>query len=205
VSQAIGTATFDGLSKVTFSLTDNTNKAFGVTQTLSGTYSMQANCIGMLTISVGDTAGFSIESFNQGRNYLISGQDGTYAFTGNGGLLPATCSASQLSGVYSFNATGFAILTGAISGASNISGLLTFDGKSAVNATWYIASGATNTTNTLSGQFTVTAGCTGTATVTDASSNTYALLFTITATNGSNFLLTGSNASLIFTGSGRTL
>src|ERR1700676_1226602 len=38
--QGVGTATFDGLSKVTFALMNNTNKAAGVMQTWSGTYSM---------------------------------------------------------------------------------------------------------------------------------------------------------------------
>src|SRR5580698_134366 len=42
VEQGVGTATFDGLSAVTFNLTNNTNKAQGVAQKLSGTYSMQA-------------------------------------------------------------------------------------------------------------------------------------------------------------------
>jgi hypothetical protein len=205
IVQGVGTAAFDGLSKVTFSLTNNTNLALGTAVSWSGTYTMQANCVGTLTISAGDAASFSLESFNGGKNYLISGQDAAFSFTGNGGMLPATCSASQLSGVYSFNATGWGISTATIAGADNISGLLTFDGKGTVSATWYVASGATNSTANLSGLFTVNTGCTGSATITDASANVYTILFTITTTNGSNFLLAGSNATLIFTGSARTL
>src|SRR5580693_8345014 len=37
ISEGIGTATFDGLSKVTFTLTTNVNQSFGTPQTLSGT------------------------------------------------------------------------------------------------------------------------------------------------------------------------
>ncbi len=91
VSQGIGTATFDGLSKVTFSLTTNLNQTAGLSQTLSGTYSMQANCIGVLSITSGDSATFSLESYNQGKDFLITGQDANYSYSGSGVSLPATC------------------------------------------------------------------------------------------------------------------
>ena len=56
--EGIGTATFDGQSKVAFTLTTNTNQSSGISQTLSGTYTMQANCAGTLTLTTGDTAKF---------------------------------------------------------------------------------------------------------------------------------------------------
>jgi len=98
IEQGIGTATFDGQSKVTFSLTNNTNHAIGVTQTYSGTYSLQANCSGLLTLTGGDTASFALESYNQGKDFLITGTDGTYSFTGSGSVLPTTCNAALLTG-----------------------------------------------------------------------------------------------------------
>jgi hypothetical protein len=205
VSQGIGTATFDGLSKVTFSLTTNLNQTAGVSQTLSGTYSMQANCIGVLNITSGDTATYSLESYNQGKDFLITGQDATYSYAGSGVLLPTACSTSQLSGNYSFNGNGFSLASGVISGVNNISGTLQFDGISAVTGTWYIAAGTSNTTSTVTGQFAVTASCTGTGTVTDSRGNTYSLLFTVTATSGSSFLFGGAGPTLMFIGNGRTL
>src|SRR5579863_4467503 len=42
VLDGVGTATFDGQSKVTFSLTNNTNQAAGTASTWSGTYTLQA-------------------------------------------------------------------------------------------------------------------------------------------------------------------
>jgi len=147
VSQGIGTANFDGQSKVTFTLTNNTNQAFGTAQTLSGTYSMQANCIGVLNITTGDTATFSLESYNPGKNFLVTGQDGTYSFTGNGGLLPAAaCSASSLTSAYGFNGNGYALTSGAVSGVNNVSGTLQLDGKSAVTGNMYISTGASTMT-----------------------------------------------------------
>lgn len=208
VLQGIGLATFDGLSKVTFTLTNNTNKAFGVAQTLSGTYSLQSNCIGAVTITTGDTASFILGSFNSGTNYFITGQDGVYSFLGSGNTQPAsTCSASVLSGVYAFNGNGFTVASGVISGVNNISGLLTFDGTSAVTGNWYVAANGTSvqTTTPTPGTYTVSPNCTATATLTDSNSNTYTLTFTITTASGSNFIFSSSNAKLIFSATGRTL
>lgn len=209
ISQGIGTATFDGQSKVIFSLTTNTNSASGVSQNLSGTYSLQANCIGVLNLATGDTASFTLEAFNNptlslSQNFLITGQDGVYSFTGSGNLVPSSCSASLLSGTYAFNATAFALIAGSVSGVGNISGLLTFDGMSAVTTTWYVSQ-TTTTNDTASGQFSVASDCTATASVTDAAGTAWALTFTITTTDGSNFIVAGASPSLMFTGSGRTL
>jgi len=204
IEQGIGTATFDGQSKVTFSLTNNTNHAIGVTQTYSGTYSLQANCSGLLTLTGGDTASFALESYNQGKDFLITGADGTYSFTGSGSVLPTTCNVALLTGAYAFNGTGFALTSGTISGVNNVSGILQFDGTSAVSATWYVAANGATTTTTASGQYSVTQGCGATATVTDASGNIDALVFTITSTTGANFSVSAASPLLMFTGSGRT-
>lgn len=212
ISQGVGTATFDGLNKVTFALTTNTNAGTTGPQTLGGTYSLQANCVGVVNISSGDTATFTLAVFNNptgtgtaSRNFLLAGNDGVYSFTGNGGLLPAApCSTSQLSGVFAFNATSFSLTSGSVSAVGNISGLLNFDGQSGITSTWYLSTGAT-TTDTTSGQYAVTQGCTATASVTDASGQTFTLAFTLTSATGANFLVSGASPSLMFTGSGRVL
>jgi uncharacterized protein (TIGR03437 family) len=205
VSEGIGTATFDGLSKVTFSLTTNTNPTFGVAQTLSGTYSLQANCVGVLNLTAGDTASFSLSSYNGGKSFLVTGQDGTYTFTGSGSLLPtAACSASLLTGSYSFNGSGFALTSGAVVGGNDVAGLLQFDGKSAVTANWSVAaSGAAVVTNA-TGTYSVASSCTGTATLIDSSGNTWTFQLVVTTANGSNFILNATTPVAMFTGSGRT-
>jgi hypothetical protein len=206
VVQGVGTASFDGLSKVTFTLTNNTNKVFGMAQTLSGTYSLQSNCIGTISITSGDMATFTLESYNQGRDFLFTGQDGTYAFMGNGSALPATCpAATALTGVYAFNGTGFLLTSGAITGVNDISGLITFNGASAVTARWNVTSSGTTLSITTTGSYAVTTGCAATGTVTDAAGNSYSLTLTITSANGSNFSFTGANSQIIFTGAGRIL
>jgi uncharacterized protein (TIGR03437 family) len=205
VLQGIGTATFDGLSKVTFSLTNNTNQTSGVAQMWSGTYSLQANCAGVLNLASGDTASFSLESYNSGKSYLITGQDGTYTFTGSGSLVPtAACSASLLSGSYSFNGSGFALTSSAVSGGNNVSGLLQFDGKGAVTANWSVAASRTSVATNATGTYAVTSSCLANAMLTDSSGNTWTLQFAVTAANGSNFIVSGATPLVMFIGGGRT-
>lgn len=204
VSLGAGTATFDGLSKVTLTLTANTAKSQGMTETLSGTYSLQVNCIGVITITSGDTASFTLESYNQGKSYLITGQDGTYAFNGSGSLLPASCSASEVSGTYSFNGNGFQLTSATISGVADFSGLMQFDGTSAVTSTWYVSAGGSTQTVTASGTYTVNSNCSATASLTDNAGHAYALQLTVTSGAG-NFIFGGTSPAMVFTGSGRTL
>ncbi len=207
--QGIGTATFDGLSKVTFNLTNNTNKTSGLAQTQSGTYSIQSNCIGTVSITSGDTATYTLGVYNNPTGtaataYFITGQDGTYSLLGSGNTVPATCTAGTLTGTYAFNGNGDALTSGAISGVNDISGLLTFDGTSAVLGTWLVAASGTSTTSTISGTYSVASGCTATATVKDTSGNSYALVFTITSTAGA-FINSGVSPLIMFSASGRPL
>jgi hypothetical protein len=166
---------------------------------------MQVNCIGTLSITSGDTATFTLESYNQGRDYLITGQDGTYAYTGSGSLLPATCSASQINGTYSVNGNGFLTTSaGAISGVADFSGLMVFNGTSTVSATWYISANGSTQIATASGTYSVSSNCSATASLTDNAGNKYMIGATVTATTGS-FILGGSSPLFAFTGSGRPL
>ena len=204
VSLGVGTAFFDGLSKLTLTLTSNTAKSSTAPQTLSGTYTMQANCIGTVAITSGDTATFTLESYNEGRAYLLTGQDSTYAFNASGNTLPATCAAANLTGTYSFNGNGFTSNSGAIGGVVDFSGLLTFDGKSAVTGNWFISSGGSTKPAFTNGTFAMTTGCNGTANLTDASGNSYTLQLVMTAASGS-FVMGGSTSQMVFTASGRPL
>jgi hypothetical protein len=204
VSVGVGSATFDGLSKVTFTLTGNTAKSQGVAETLSGVYSLAVNCTGTIAINSGGTASFTLVAYNQGKSYLIAGEDGTYAYSGSGSTLPATCSASQLNGTYSFNGSGFSVTSGDISGVTDFSGLMQFDGTQAATANWYISSGGGTKVVAASGSYNVSSNCSGTASMTDASGNTYTLQLTVTSTTG-GFVLGGSSPQMVFTASGRTL
>ena len=204
-TESIGSVNFDGQSKVTFTLDTNTNKAFGTAQTLSGTYSLQANCVGVVTITSGDSATFSLEAYNQGKDYLITGQDGTYAFTGSGSVLPATCPTTLTAGSYPVNGTGFGLNASALSSTFNVLGVIQLSGTSiiAMNLVEATNNGTKNISST--GTYKLGTNCTGTASLTDASGNTYSLVFEYTSGNGNNFIFSSSSAGSVYTASGRAL
>jgi hypothetical protein len=211
VVQGVGTATFDGQSKATFTLTDNTNAASGQALTWSGTYSLQANCTGVLNITTGNSASFTLGSYDGGVDFFIDGQDGTYSYLGGGNTQPTqTCAVSTLNGTYSFSGNGFAVSSGSITGVNQISGLMVFNGTGGVTTTWVLSVAGSSTTNTTSGTYSVATGCTASANITDPSGNAYTLGLTITGVNGgtllgTNFAFNSSSPKLIFSGNGRTL
>ncbi len=204
-SEAIGSAVFDGQSKVTFTLITNTNKSFGTAQTLSGTYVLQANCVGTVTITTGDTASFTLEAYNQGKSYLIVGQDGTSAFTGSGSVLPATCPSTLTAGTYPVNGTGLGLTSGAISSAIDVIGVLNLSGTNTAAMNIVVATNGSSKNVSATGTYTLSTTCSATATLTDASGNSYALVLEFTAANGNNFLLSSASPTAIFNGTGRIL
>jgi uncharacterized protein (TIGR03437 family) len=197
--QAVGTIAFDGVSKVTATLVSNTNKAAGVAQTLSGTYTIPTNCVGTLNITTGDTATYTLIPFNNGNNYVMTGSDAAYQLTGSGGPQPDSCLTSTLSGVFAFSGNGFSLVSGAITAPNDISGLLQFDGAGAITGNWAIATNGTSTSDTISGTYTLSAACVGTATVKDPSGVAYTLSYASTTALGSDFAIVGAASSEMFT------
>jgi len=205
-TQGIGSVVFDGLSKVTFTLTTNTAKAFGIPQTLSGTYSLQANCVGVLTLTSGDNASFTLESYNQGKNYLITGQDGVYALTGSGTALPATCPTSLTAGSYPFNGSGLGLSSASISSIFNVIGMIQLSGTNTIAINAYMASNGGSTKDvSASGTYTLGSNCSATATVTDTSGISYSLVFQFTSASGNNFIFSSASVQSIYSASGRAL
>lgn len=197
--QAVGTITFDGVSAVTAHVVANTNASSSVAQTLSGTYTIPSNCVGTLNFTTGDTASYTLIPFNSGNNYEITGEDATYELTGNGGPQPPTCLISTLSGNYAFSGNGFSLATGAITGVNDISGLLTFDGAGNLTGSWAVATGTASTPDTITGHYTMSTSCTGSATVTDPSGAGFTLSYVMTTADGSNLALEGSTSTVMFT------
>ncbi len=87
--QALGTATFDGLSTVTIALSQNTAQVVGTSLNWSGTYSVQANCAAVVNITTGGSATLNVVVYNQGKDFQLAGNDATYSYTGNGVIQPA--------------------------------------------------------------------------------------------------------------------
>jgi len=213
VLQANGLATFDGLSIVTIAATENTNQALGTTLNWSGTYSVQANCVAVLNITSGGSATLNVMLNNQGRNFLLTGSDTTYSYSGSG-VAPfptpaATCSVTTLDGVYAFNATGFTLSATSVSGVADGAGLLQFDGQGNLRVNVATATGgATSSTLTLMGTYAISSDCTGTATLSDSKSNSFAMGFSIYSTTAANtnfFASLARAGNFLMTGAGHTV
>jgi hypothetical protein len=176
VFEAIGSATFDGLSKATFALTADTNQASGTTLNWSGNYSVQANCEATITITSGGNATFNVVLYASGADFLMTGNDSTYAYSAGANNQPTGCSASLLSGVYSVTGTGYyGVASGTAGGAGAVTGLIQFDGQSNVTLNLTVSAngapgGQTQTLSgiTYTGTYTMSSSCVGSATISNA-------------------------------------
>jgi len=174
VFQANGTLTFDGQRTVYVNMTADTNQAVATPLAWTGNYSVQANCVGLINITSGSSATFNLVLFDNGANILLTGSDATFSYAGNGNAQPTGCSASLLSGVYTYSATGFSLSSTAINGATNATGLLQFDGQGHVTANLSFAPTNSNAA-TLTGTYTVGSNCQGTATLSDSKGGSYVM------------------------------
>ena len=180
IFQANGAASFNGLNKVTIALNANTLQALSTPVSWSGTYSIQANCVGQLSISSGGTVTFDLLLYNGGTDFLLTGNDAIYSYSGGGNSQPATCSAGMLAGVYAFNATGFSLTGGAVNGAEDAAGLLQFDGQANVTTNLTLYTLGASTPLNLTGTYTIS-NCTGSAKLTDSKGNSYSMMFAFSA------------------------
>ena len=109
-----------------------------------------------------------------------------------------------MSGAYVFSGNGFALTAGAVAGTNDIAGLLQFDGAGNVTGNWSIATSGTSVSDTLSGKYTMSAACVGSATVTDPSGIGYTLSFVMTTADGANMALVGATATEMFSSTGHS-
>ncbi len=203
VFQGNGSANFDGLSKVTINLTTDTAKSIATPVTWSGTYSMQANCVGVITITSGGSATLNIVSYAQNTataqaaDFLVTGNDSVYSYSGSGNAQPSGCSAATLSGVYVFTGTGYNVSSGSVTGATAGTGLLQFDGISNITVNFTKSTnGQGNGAGILTGSYSVSANCLGSATLTASPGGTFMMSFSVTnvaTVNSTTFDVTLAN------------
>lgn len=203
VFQGVGTAAFDGLSKVTLTMTTNSvgpSQAFGTPMVYLGTYSVQSNCAGSISITGGDTAAFTVTAYSSGKAFAVIGSDATYAYNGSGNLQPATCP-TTLTDAHAFNATGSALSGASVTSVLDVAGVLQFDGQGNATANWTQVSNLATGTVTATGTYSVGSTCLATATLTDAANNKYAVTLSFNSAAPA-FALAMASPQAIFDGSG---
>jgi hypothetical protein len=209
VFQGNGSASFDGLSKVTVTLSSATTAAVATPLNWSGTYSVQSNCVGVMNITSGGSATLNIALYNTGADFLVTGNDATYSYSGNGNTQPSGCSNTTFSGVYTVNGTGFQLTGGAVSGIVNGAGLLQFDGQGnlTVNLTMS-ANGGTTSSLTLTGSYSLSSNCLGSANLTDSSKNAYVMSLSVynsTVANAAFYASLAESAKFLISGGGHAI
>ena len=210
---ADGSATFDGQSKVTFSLTSNAvngSQAFGTAVTYSGTYTVQPNCTGTITFTSGSAATLQMVAHNvsatiaRANAFTFVGADATYAYSGGGNIQPTACAVSTLSGTWPFSGTGNSLSGSTDTGVVDMAGTLEFDGQGNVTASWTQASNTATSTVSATGTYTVNSACLGTLTLSDTSSNKYAGSIAVYGTASANFEWVMTTPQLILSATGRS-
>lgn len=199
--QAEGIATFDGVSKVTFTGTSNTNLATGKAFSYTGSYTVPANCYGTLTLSQGSSAAFALVVYNSDDSFSITGSDATYVYSGTGSNTLPHCATPTLSGQFIFDATGFTESGTTQNGVADEGGTLQFDGQGNVTATYVMTSaGTVGVPLTATGTYAVTSDCQATATLTDSLGKSNSINFVITGAYGQNAGLIAANSQFVRTG-----
>lgn len=201
--QAVGTATFDGQSGVTFAGTANTNLVTGTPFSYAGSYALASNCYGTITLLTGSAATFTLVIWSGGDNFSITGQDTTYVYSGSGGSSrPQGCATATLSGAYSFTASGFFLAGTTQTNSGDEAGVLQFDGQGNVTASYIDSSGGTTQTSlTATGTYSVTSACLGSATLMDSAGNTNSVNLVVTGNYGAGADLIESNPQFVRSGS----
>jgi uncharacterized protein (TIGR03437 family) len=212
----VGTATFDGVSKVVLSLTENIvdgSQNFGVAAVYAGTYTVKPDCTGTIAVNFainsGGVASFVMNVYalsattTQERAFTLQGGDSNYVYTGKGNINPDFCATSTLSGSTVFIATGNQLSGATDAGRIDIDGLLSFDGQGKVTGTWRNASnvaGATISTTNASGTYSLTPACTGSATLIDGLGNKYSFQLSAFGSGAENVELAVSSPKLMVLG-----
>jgi hypothetical protein len=177
--EGTGTITFDGESVVDALLVTDNPTAAATPMTWAGTYSMQANCNGVITITGGPT--LNIVPYGTGPSgtaptFLVTGNDANFTYFGSGNSQPtATCSTSTFAGVYSLNGTGYSISSGVVNGAATLAGVMEVDGLGNIILN-------TNQGN-LTGTYSLSSNCLGMATLPGGSKGNYTMSFSATGAN----------------------
>ena len=202
--QSNGTATFDGKGSVALAGTFNTNTASGQAFQYAGTYTVPSNCYGTLKLTQGSGAIFTLLVWNGGAQFILTGMDANYIYSGSGGNTnPVACGTATLSGPFSYDATGFTLFGTEQTGSANEAGVFQFDGQGHVTASYTIA-GPNATSVTSTGSYSVAPDCGATATLQDSTGKSNSLNLVITGIYGQNFDLIEANPSFVRSGSGHS-
>jgi hypothetical protein len=178
-----GELTFDGNGSLSGSSTYSLD---GGTQgrTLTGTYSVGSDCTGTATVSdnLGNSMDLNLVIVGNGQSIQLMQSDSNTIISGNATAIPATCALETIGGSYSFAIGGWVYDSSGNPYPYTDAGTLTLGGSGG-NATLNdtVSTAGTVATRSISGTYAVNSKCIGTLTLTDSSSGSSHLNFTVGA------------------------
>jgi hypothetical protein len=175
---AAGTMTFDGSGNLTGK--DTATEGSSVSRTFTGTYSMNADCSGTVTVldSLGTTSQYNV-LMAADRIQFVETDTGTIV-AGEAKRKRTVCVVQDITGTYDFAVTGW-FYSNSSPLAYADAGKLTADGGGAFSLVDVVSQGGTITSRTVPGTYAVNADCTGLATFNDPNLGPSHANFTVVA------------------------
>lgn len=178
------------------------------TNSLTGTYSVQANCSGSMTLTLNSstTTALTFQLINNAQGMILAMTNDGDIVTGKAYRTSAAsgspaCGLGSLSGTYGYSLTGYTTASGT-SYLYSDSGQIISDGNGNLTATSVTNLGGAFSNTTGSGTYSITSQCSGTATITNESGNpsNYAIAV---VQDGQQLLFLETDAGTTVTGLGQ--
>ena len=195
LTATVGQLTSDGKGNLTGIETDSVAGVISSNVALTGTYSLKTTCTGTATITSGTTANFNLVVVSNGAQFEISRTDaGTSQYGYALAQGKAICTNAGIKNTFGFRGGGF---TSSLAPYA-FNGQVKLNGLGGVTGTESASFGGTIQSFALTGSYSVSSNCTGTATFNGGSGNV-AHTFFVVVNGGQSSMQIQTDANLIVT------
>ncbi len=205
----MGSWTADGNGNISGSGTQSFAGTIETGTTITGTYTVNANCTGSATLTYGNSIGslgLNFTVVNNGEGLRIVQTTSGFIVSGGARRQPTNCVLESLNGSYSFNISGSIIDSNGNVDPYVDSGQITFNGTgnfSVIDTNSLVGTVASN--RSFSGTYITSSNCTGTLSFTDPTFQTALHMNLAIVDGGQGIRFIDTDASVIFSGSGTAL
>lgn len=169
-------------------------------RTLSGSYSINANCSGTATFtdSLGNTLHVAVTVVDNGGEIQFIQTDSGTVVSGTAQRAPTGCDASAVSGPYTYAIGGWIAVAGGFEPFAD-AGRIVSDGKGNLTGKSTYSASGTIGRRTFTGSYAINSNCTGTATLKDSLGNNDTIAITI-VNNGQQVLFIETDSGTVVSG-----
>lgn len=205
----MGSWTADGNGNISGSGTQSFAGTIETGTTITGTYTVNANCTGSATLTYGNSIGslgFNFTVVNNGEGLRIVQTTSGFIVSGGAQRQATNCVLESLNGSYSFNISGSIIDSNGNVDPYVDSGQITFNGTgnfSVIDTNSLVGTVASN--RSFSGTYMTSSNCTGTLSFTDPTFQTALHMNLAIVDGGQGIRFIDTDASVIFSGTATAL